>query len=109
MQIPVSGPCNVAVEPTHATLVSLLGGESALLPYFIAGQDITKVGDIGMPVMVLYKVEADGRISGRYPGCMLSGNMYQILGEDFIGVSKERVPFSEDSYFLTHMNVHPGR
>ncbi len=105
-QLPVSGVGKIAVVPTADRLVDLLDGEPALMPWFVAGGDCTRAGDLGMPCQVLLRVEADGTVSGRYPGCTLSGNLYQALGEDLVGVTAERIfPQSEEPFLLTHMSV----
>lgn len=105
-QLPVTGLGKLAIAPTHETLVDLLDGEPALMPWFVAGGDCTRAGDLGMPVQVLMRVEADGTVSGRYDGCTLSGSVYETLGADLLGISAERLdPDSEEPFLLTHMAV----
>jgi predicted Zn-dependent protease len=105
-QLPATGLGKLAIAPTHETLVDLLDGEPALMPWFVAGGDCTRAGDLGMPVQVLMRVEADGTVSGRYDGCTLSGSVYEALGADLLGISAERLdPDSEEPFLLTHMAV----
>ena len=105
-QIPISGCRRLVLEPTTSTLVSLLDGESALMPYLIAGQDVTQAGDIGMPVIVMLHIDPMGQVIGSYANCMIHGNLYQVLGDDFHGVSTERSFVApEDPFFLCNMNV----
>jgi|GEM_PF-2802555 len=105
-QLPVTGIGKLVVQPTAERLVDLLDGQPALMPWFVAGGDCTRAGDLGMPCQVLLRVEADGTVSGRYTGCTLSGSIYDALGSDFVGVSEQRLDAdSEESFLVTHMSV----
>ena len=106
--LPVTGTGKLVLTPTVDTLVGLLDGEPALMPWFVAGGDCTRAGALGMPAQVLLRIEADGTLSGRYDGGTLSGSLYQVLGENLVGVSAETIdPDSEAPYLLTHMDVAP--
>jgi len=105
-QLPATGVGKLVLRPTAERLVDLLDGQAALMPWFVAGGDCTRAGDLGMPVQVLLRVEPDGTVSGSYPGCTMRGNLYQVLGEDLIGITAERIdPNSEEPYLMTHMTV----
>lgn len=105
-QLPVSGVGKLVMVPTADKLVDLLDGEPALMPWFVAGGDCTRTGDLGMPVQVLLAVEPDGTVSGRYDSCTLGGSLYQVLGADLLGISEERIdPDSEEPFLLTRMNI----
>ncbi len=105
-QLPVSGVARLDVLPTASTLVDLLAGEPALLMWFEAGGDVTRAGDFALPAIVLLKVESDGRVSGRYPGATLTGSLYDIFGDGFVGVTEERIwPGAEQPYLVTTMDV----
>ena len=107
-QLPVTGVGKLVFAPTTPTLVSLLDGEPALMPWLVAGGDCTRAGDLGMPAQVLLRVEPDGTVSGRYDGGTLSGSIYEALGEGLVGISAQTVdPDSEAPYLLTHMDVAP--
>ena len=62
-------------------------------------------GDVGMPVQLAFLYE-DGRLLGRLPELMLSGNIFRLLNEDFIGCAQEG-PFnySEEPLMACNMRV----
>lgn len=96
--------------PTKERLVDLLDGQPALLLQVTAGGDVTRKGDIAMPAQAAYRIEADGSLSGRYPQFSLTGNLYEVLGKGFIGVSAEpSSPHSDSTYFATAMRVQPHK
>ena len=75
--------------------------------WFVAGGDSTRVGDMALPAQVMLVVDGDGRVVGRQAGATLTGNIFDVMGSDFVGVSAEKVdPYSDDSFFVTHMNVN---
>jgi len=87
-------------------LCDLLDGEGALLAWFVAGGDCTRAGDIALPAQVLIAVDAAGRPVGRVPGCTLTGNIRDVLGEGYVGATEAKVdPFSDEGFFVTHMNT----
>jgi hypothetical protein len=105
-QLPNSGVGRLDVLSTVPSLVELLDGQPALLVWFVAGGDCTRTGDLAMPAQVLLHMEPDGTVTGRYSGTTLTGNLYRVLGDDFIGVSEERVDAdSEEGWMMTHMEV----
>jgi PmbA protein len=106
-QLPVSGVGRLDIEATAPKLVDLLDGEPAVMVWIESGGDLTRTGDIALPGIVLLRVEPDGRVSGRYPGGTLTGNLYTLLGEDFGGVTEERIaPGSEQPFLVTTMDIH---
>jgi PmbA protein len=106
-QLPVSGIGRLDFGATAPTLVDLLDGEPAIMLWFESGGDLTRTGDIALPGIVLLRVEADGQVSGRYPAGTLTGNLYDVLGKNLIGVTEERIaPHSEQPFLVATMDVH---
>lgn len=106
-QLPSSGFGHLAAAPTAPKLSDLLDEDGALLVWFVAGGDSTRVGDMALPAQVMLVVDGDGRVVGRQAGATLTGNIFDVMGSDFVGVSAEKVdPYSDDSFFVTHMNVN---
>lgn len=70
-----------------------------------SGGDMTGSGDIGMPVQLAFLYE-DGELIGRLPELMLSGNIFEILNQGFIGCAQTG-PFcySEEPVMACRMNV----
>ena len=61
---------------------------------------MTPSGDISMPSIVSYLVE-DGQIVGKLPEFTVCGNIFDILGKDFIGVTdKGFFSFGRQNYFV---------
>jgi PmbA protein len=105
-QLPVSGFGALGGRPTASILADLLDDEGGLLVWFVAGGDTTRTGDMAFPAMVVLEVDGSGRPIGRVPGCTLTGNIFDVLGDDFVGITSETVdPFSTEPFFVTHMNV----
>ena len=46
---------------------------------------MTTTGDLGIPVQMAFLLK-DGKFVGRLPELMLSGNVFDILGKDFVDV-----------------------
>jgi PmbA protein len=101
---PNSGIFHLEPAPTAPDLAALLGGEPALLVWIESGGDVTRTGDVGAPTMVTLLVDASGQPVGRVAAGTLTGNFYEILGDDFVGVTEQTVsPLSADRFLVTHM------
>ncbi|MGB0637773.1 MAG: metallopeptidase TldD-related protein [Myxococcota bacterium] len=106
-QLPVSGFGALGGRATAPKLADLLDDDGGLLVWFVAGGDTTRTGDMAFPAMVVLEVDAAGRPIGRVPGCTLTGNIFDVFGDDFVGITNETVdPFSTEPFFVTHMNVN---
>ncbi len=104
--IPSTGTGRLRLRPTTDRLVDLLDGEAGVMVWFVAGGDVTRAGDLALPGQVLLRVEPDGRISGRYDGGTLTGNLYALFGDDLIGVTTARIdPSSEEPWVGAWMTV----
>lgn len=70
-----------------------------------SGGDITPSGDVGMPVQLALLYE-NGKLVGRLPELMLSGNIFDILGKNFIGSTENSwMKHSKDTLLVTHMDI----
>lgn len=87
--IPKPSEDAIAIRPGEKTLAELIGKKPAVLLVFAEGGDFTPSGDFATPVQMAYLIE-DGKPVGRLPEFNLTGNMYQMFGEDYIGFSKDR-------------------
>jgi PmbA protein len=105
-QLPVSGFGRLVGGATAPRLNDLLEDEGALLVWFVAGGDATRAGDMALPAQVVMAVDGDGTPLGRVPGCTLKGNLFDVFGEDFVGITEETVdPYSDDSFLVTHLTI----
>jgi PmbA protein len=108
-ELPSTGLAQLAITPTAPDLAALLGGREGLLVWFSAGGDVTRTGDISLPVQVAFKVAPDGQLLGRVPGLTLTGNLFKVFGEDYVGATEEKVDrYSEENFLVTHMTAHPA-
>ncbi len=82
-------------NPTAADIPSLLGEEKAVLVLVTSGGDITTEGVLGLPVQLAFLVE-NGKITKRLTDFTISGNIKDVLGDDFIGIAEHGV-FASDS------------
>jgi PmbA protein len=104
--LPVSAFGRLALRPTADRLADLLDEDGGLLVWFVAGGDTTRAGDMALPAQILIAVDGQGRPVGRVPGGTLRANVYDALGDDFVGATAERVdPFSDEGFLVTHMDL----
>lgn len=90
--IPTYGGSAMTVRPTARSIADLSG--RALYVLTASGGDLTDRGDMGLPVQAALLLE-NGKFVGRLPECMLSGNIFNVLGKDFVGVA-ENAPVQND-------------
>lgn len=57
----------------------------AIFVVYASGGDMTATGDLGIPVQMAFLMK-DGKFVGRLPELMLSGNVFDVLGRDFVDV-----------------------
>jgi hypothetical protein len=51
-------------------------------------------------------VDGEGKLIGRVPGCTLKGNLFNVFGEDFVGITEQTVdPYSDESFLVTHLTI----
>lgn len=86
--IPLLGGCLLYAEHSGKTLKELLGGKLGMIVQFSSGGDFTSAGDFASPVQLSFLTDGE-KLLGRLPECNISGNIFDILGKDFIGISKD--------------------
>lgn len=103
--VPVLSFPGLFVQSTAPDLKTLLGAEKAIYIAITSGGDITTEGVVGMPVQLAFLVE-NGKVTKRVSDFSASGNIKEMLGEDFVGVSKRDIfDASENEVLVTRMNV----
>ena len=103
--VPSIGLPGLYVKSTAPDLSALLGAEKAVLIAITSGGDITTEGVVGLPVQLAFLVE-NGKITARVSDFSASGNIKEMLGEDFVGVSKKDVFYApEDEVMVVKMNL----
>lgn len=103
--IPVLSGNAIAVQPGEKTFSQLVQNKQAILVVFAEGGDFTPSGDFATPVQMAYLIE-NGKPVGRLPEFNLSGNMYQMFGDDYIGFSKDKAVDNQRAHVL-NMKVNP--
>ena len=87
--VPSNGDMCFAVEPSDRTLRELIGAGDGIYVTFMSGGDFTGEGDFASPVQTAF-LYRDGRLVGRLPEFGVSGNIYDIFGKNFVGLSSDR-------------------
>ena len=99
--VPSLGCCGFRLAPSGKTLAELLNGEEAILIDTMSGGDWTAEGNFASPVQLAYLVR-DGKPVGRLPEFGLSGNLYELFGKDYRGVTADK-PFFNDRKLVVNM------
>lgn len=93
-ETPSLGQPPVSIIPGSKTLKELLNNEKALLIAMASGGDYTAQGDFASPVQL--GMLTDGvHLLGRLPEFNIRGNLFELFGADFIGVSSDKALFGE--------------
>lgn len=87
--VPSMGVQGLCLGDTAKSIKELVKGK-AIYVWVTAGGDMTPDGTIGAPIMLAYLYE-DGKLVGRLPEFGITGNVFDVLGKDFIGVAKNDV------------------
>lgn len=79
----------LTLKNTTTSLKESVGGKAIYIAV-TSGGDMTPDGTIGLPVMVAFLYE-NGKFLGRLPEFSVNGNVFDILGKDFIAVADNDV------------------
>lgn len=88
--VPSVGLAGLYIEPSDLTLAEVTKDEPAIYIAVSSGGDMTNDGVIGLPVMLAFMVE-NGKITSRVSEFNATGSIFEILGNDFIGVTKDNL------------------
>ena len=94
--VPSIAVTGLYTKPSDITLKELTEDEPAIYIAVSSGGDMTNDGVIGLPVMLAFLVE-NGKISGRVSEFNATGNIFDILGKDFVAVTKDNLFIAEKS------------
>ena len=87
--VPVTAGVGFACKETCEEVSEIVKGK-AIYVCMTSGGDITPAGDLGLPVMLAFLYE-DGKLVARLPEFGIGGNLFDVLGKNFIGVCKNFV------------------
>lgn len=86
-------------------LKNLVKGK-AIYVFITNGGDMTPDGTLGLPVQLAYLYD-NGKLVGRLPEFGINGNIFDVLGKDFIGVARDdNFNFSDDSVLVAKFNIN---
>ena len=103
--VPAAGFDGAKIRPTCDSLKELVNGR-AIYVAVTSGGDMTPSGDLGLPVMLAYVYE-NGLLLGTLPEFSLSGNIFDVLGKDFIGVAKnDAFSFMDETLIVARMKIN---
>lgn len=104
--VPTFGNSSLRLMPSDESLKELLGGGRAIYVAMTSGGDMTRSGDLGLPVQLAYLYE-DGRLVGVLPEFSLTGNIFEVLGDSLIGIAKnDAFQFMDETLIATKMKVN---
>lgn len=100
--VPSNNSYSFAGESSGKSLKELVGTGDAVYISTMSGGDFTGDGNFASPVQTAY-LYRDGKLVGRLPEFNISGNLYDIFGQDFIGISDDR-PYESSHLMAVRMN-----
>ncbi len=96
---------NLIAKSGEKTAKELLNGEMAIFVFVAAGGDFTPDGGFGTPVQVAFLFDGE-KFIGRLPELQVSSHVFEMYGEDFRGVSCDKVmPSMNVKYMIMDMDV----
>lgn len=116
--VPSSGGA-VAAKPEHIPGYGVMGhkvmptadnvgniADKAIYVSISSGADITPDGVMGMPVQLAFLYEG-GKLLGRLPEFTLTGSIFDIFGDNFLGASDNGVlVYDSNNYVVCKMQVN---
>lgn len=85
--VPSAGASQITVLPTANSLAKLVPGK-AIYAFMVSGGDMTPGGHFAMPVQGAFLME-DGKLVGRLPELTVSGELFDLLGDGWIGAVRD--------------------
>lgn len=103
-EVPTLSGAMFSIKSSGQTLKELLNGELAILIIMASGGDFTSEGNFASPVQMAMITDGE-HIIGRLPEFNISGNLYEIYGDDFVGVSEDN-PFIGENALVVKMKIN---
>ncbi len=92
--VPTLSADTVWLKDSGKTYAELVDGKEWINAVLISGGDCTNEGDFSSPVQIAYLMKGTEYI-GRLPEFNVSGNIYDLFGEDYVGTSSDRALFGD--------------
>lgn len=88
-KVPSLVPRNLVVKSSDKTLKELLNGQQGIAVLIASGGDFTQEGVFGTPVQLAFLTDGE-KLLGRLPELTISGELYSMFGDDFVGKSQDK-------------------
>jgi PmbA protein len=85
---------HLSIRSSGKSLRELLAGELAIYVVMASGGDFTSEGQFATPVQVAMLTDGE-QMLGRLPEFSLSGSLYDLFGQDFVGAAAD-TPFNHE-------------
>ena len=85
---PDASPWGMKMAESGKTLKELLAGRKAIYIKNASGGDYTPQGEFASPIQTAYLYEGD-KCLGRLPQLSMTSNLFDIFGNDFVGLSTD--------------------
>lgn len=95
---------NFKVASSGKSLKELLNGQLAVAVLIASGGDFTAEGVLGTPVQLAFLTDGE-KLIGRLPELTVSGELYSMFGDDFIGRSEDKA-FLGQNALAFNLNVN---
>ena len=92
-----------SMESSSQTLKELMGEKDGIYISVMSGGDFTSEGNFASPVQTAYLYHG-GKLVGKLPEFNVSGNIYDIFGKNFAGVSSDRA-YEGDFKMVVKMKI----
>jgi PmbA protein len=92
---------------TVQNVKELLAGEPGVLVWISSGGDYTPDGHYAAPVQLAFLFDGE-RLLGRLPQVRISSTVFDIFGDDYLGIARDPWPaFARERLLVTRMQVTP--
>lgn len=97
---------SLTAKTTHPSFQEVLGAEEGIYLVVTSGTSILPGGDFNIPVSLALKYQA-GKIVGKIESFNLSGNIFQILNQDFLGITNNSLFSSiKEKYLIFKLRIN---
>ena len=97
--IPNNGNVNLRIQRSDRTIRELLNGRLSVVPVRYSGGGFNEKGEWVMPVQLAYLCDGE-HFWGRLPEFTLVSSMFDMFGNDFIGVGSDNPVFNDKSILV---------
>jgi PmbA protein len=98
-KVPSLSSRNFKVGSSNKTLKELLNGQFGVAVFVASGGDFTAEGVFGTPVQLAFLTDGE-KLIGRLPELTISGELYSMFGDDFIGRSEDKAFLGQNALAL---------